>query len=528
MKLKVTFLFFWTCLIAVSIAKAQLSQPFRFEKEIKGSEQGPMVVSLKKEGLALISDDEESLQGQKKWLIEILDSTLSKIWSTDIELNNRALLVGFEYNTNHVYFLFREGESSYYNFQLFTINFVEQKVSHDDVKFEIDFKLTHFTMSGSSGIFGGYINSEPAVLLYDRSSSHPKVLPGLFMRDTKLLDVRANQNESFNILLAERKDRDKTILGVRTFDHQGNLLIDDNIDIDPRYSVLNGITSVLERDELMIVGTYAEGSGREALGLFSSVVDPFSEQMVNYIDFASMDHFLDYLGPKRAEDIKNKSQKLKTQGLLPNFTASVLPVRIEERSNGFFLLAEVYRSNQVNSNNYWRTNSYPANTLGSPYYGYGSGYNMYNPSYASPYPTARSSPHLEVQMFESLVVQIDPNGNVQKSASIKLDNVRSNGIEQTGDFVLKQDSIFLLYKKDNDIFYQEELRADDDKPTVNQTKIKLNSFNDELKFDQTQEGSTRHWFGEHFYVWGYQTIRDKTRVSDKVRRVFYVNRITVE
>ncbi|MEJ0056523.1 MAG: hypothetical protein WDN75_13245 [Bacteroidota bacterium] len=102
--------------------------------------------------------------------------------------------------------------------------------------------------------------------------------------------------------------------------------MDDIIEIDPRFYILSGLTSALERDELIIVGTYGENREREALGFFSVVVDPFNEQQVSYSDFSSLEHFLDYLPPKRAKKIKQKASRQKTLGQQPNYTQHVAPL----------------------------------------------------------------------------------------------------------------------------------------------------------------------------------------------------------
>ena len=315
-----------TCGTRMSLA--QLQQPFRFEQEIKNSEDGFTVISLKKEGLALVRDMKKYAKGKSKWQLEIIDTTLTKVWSTELDLDSKLSLVGYEYAPQFVYLLFREGESDYYSFRLLTVRFYDKVIDSSEIKFEVNFKMTHFTMAGNNAVFGGYVSNEPAVLLYDQASDHPKVLPGLFANDIKLLDVRANQNQSFNVLLTERKGPDKKRLMLRTYDHDGNLLIDDIIDVDPKYTILAGLTSSLERDEMIIAGTYGEGGIKQALGVFSVVVDPFNDQPISYTDFCSLEHFLDYLSPRKAEKIKVRAQRQKTLGRLPDYKTYIVPLRL--------------------------------------------------------------------------------------------------------------------------------------------------------------------------------------------------------
>jgi hypothetical protein len=382
--------------------------------------------------------------------------------------------------------------------------------------------MTHFTVAGKNALFGGYIINEPAVLLYDASSEHPKVLPGLFISDMTLLDVRTNQNQSFNVVLTERKGKENKHLIVRTFDSDGNQLMDDIIAIDSRYAVLTGVTNALERDEMIIVGTYGEGMGKQAMGFYSVVVDPFNEQAVTYTDFASLAHFLDNLSPRKSEKIKSKAQQQRAQGHLPDYRTYVVPFRIEERANSFYLLAEQYYPTSSLSNS--PTGYYNPYSYG--YMPYGLSPSM-SRSYNSPY-LYNNSRTSDVHMTQSLVVELSPQGKIIKDASMKLEDVKQHGLEQVADFTVVHDSIFLVYKKESEIQYQEEAGDMDEKPLVKSTKIRLLTEHDVLRHESENEGETRFWYDHHFYVSGYQTIKDATRLTDQTRRIFYVNRLTVD
>ncbi len=502
-------------------ALGQFKQPYRFERELKTSEEGVTVISLKKEGLAFVRDMNKYEQGKKRWQLEVVDTTLSSVWLTEFELETRLILVGYEYSHTQLFLLFREGESEMHNLELLTLHLPEKSFQKDKIKFELNFKLTHFTIAGSSALFGGYVSGEPAVLLYNQSSDKPKVLPGLFMKDIALLDIRTNQNQSFNVLLAERRGIEKKRLVVRTYDQDGNLLIDDVIDVDPKYSILSGLTSALERDEMIILGTYGENNERQALGFFSVVVDPFNEQAVSYTDLSSLQHLLDYLPGKKSGKIKEKAQKQKNLSHLPNYKAYVVPIRIEEKSNGFYLLAEMY----TQSTNF---DLYPTSPNYNPY---SNGYSptgaspFSNRSYSAPYPY-NPPRNPSVEMIQTMVMQFGGRGQVEKDVSMKLDDIRQPGLEQVGDFLVAGDSVFMTYKKEGEIFYQNASGDPEEKSSIKQAKVKLLSPYDALKNEDEDTGGVRFWYDQHFFVWGFQTIKNSTIEGNQTRHVFYVNKIS--
>jgi hypothetical protein len=504
---------------------SQVAQPFRCEREVKYSEEGFTVIPLKKEGIALIRDIREYAHGKKKWRLEVLDTMLSSVWTTELELETRFNLVGYEYNPRHLYLLFREGDNESYNFELLTILFHEQEVQTSPIKFEINFRLTHFTIAGTSAVFGGHIVNEPAVILWSQITKQPKVLPGLFISDVSLLDVRMNQNQSFNVLLVERHQKENKKMTVRTYDQEGNLLLEDIILIEGHISIMTGLTSSLENEEMIVAGTYGENSGKQATGYFTAVVDPFNEQVVNYTDFSSLTHFTDYLSPRRAEKVKEKAKKQKDLGRMPDYKVYVTPYRIEERPEGFYLLSELYFPTSS-------VNSYPYG--GSYYNPYGSGYYPYGVSpfsnrYAnSPYSYNNSMRNTDIRTSQTMVMSVGLHGKPGKDVSMKLNEYKGSALEQVGDFIVSRDSICIVYKNDNELTYQKMTGDPDEKPTVRKAKIRLQNPSDVLKDEDENEGQVRFWYDKQFFVWGYQTLKDATREGDQTRHVFYITRFSLD
>src|SRR5690606_24604795 len=184
--------------------------------------------------------------------------------------------------------------------------------------------------------------NEPAILLYEPAANSIKVIPGFFQKDNELVELRVNENETFNSVLVDRSQRSQRTVVFRTFDAAGNLLLEDVIPIEEDVTLQNNLSTTLEREELLLLGTWGEKQGKQSLGFYSIAIDPFSQQKVNYYHVGVMDHFLDYLNPKRAGKIKESTRDAISDGRTPSFTSYAMPFRIEETSEGFVMLAEVY------------------------------------------------------------------------------------------------------------------------------------------------------------------------------------------
>jgi len=510
---------FFNLAIAGTSVLAQPKQQYRAHFNGKATDHPYDLISMHSEGLALVRDLQKYEKGNKKWSVELLDTTLTLFWSRELELDSRLSLVGFEHLPGKLYLLFRESQTTFLNFQLATLDFIEDTVQLDPVKFELHFQLTHFTVSGNTALFGGYINSEAAVLLFDNSSDRPKVLPGLFTKNISLLDLRANMNGSFNVLLLEKRRADHQLLLLRTFDPAGNLIVEDQIDVDGRYSILSGMTSQLIQDEMMIAGTYGTGNNNEALGVFSVVVDPFGEQPIYFTDLGSISHFLDYLPEKKAKKVFDKVMKDKSMGKVPNYKANLLPIRLAETGNCFYLFAESFHPpSHVNyypyGNPAWNNLYYPYATPGYPY--------RATPFDNAYYPQATRT--AEVKMIQSIVIRFKAPSATPEAATMAFDDVRRPILDQTGDFIIRKDSILIAYKYKSDVFFQTESEDAMIRAVPTKVPVQLAQASDALR-DEEDEGGLRFWFDKHFYAWGYRKVRGPVDDNLESRYEFYVNRL---
>jgi hypothetical protein len=273
----------------------------------------------------------------------------------------------------------------------------------------------------------------------------------------------------------------------------------------------------------MVMGTYGEGNGKQAVGIFSSMVDPFGDQPVTYTDLGSIEHFLDYLPEKKAQKIKAKIAKSKTAGKTPNYKANLLPIRLAEHGGAFYLMAEVFHpSSTINSYPYgnpsWNNSYNPYNPFSSTGYPRSNRYD--NPYYSEP--VVRNS---EVRMIESIVVRFTPGGNAPQGTSMKFEDVKRPLMEQTSDFVISRDSVVMAYKKENEIIYQQESGDPISLPTTNKASILLLHPDDLFKNEREQAGGLRFWYDNRAYLWGYRRVRITTENDIESRYVFYVNRL---
>jgi len=503
------------------LTTAQSIQTNRYELEQKNSDQEFILVSMQAEGIALIRDMEKYKDGKQLWQLIRVDTTLQEVWSMELDIENRLRLVGYEYKDNHIYLLFRSGEHEASDLTLFTIHIGSQEIRRYTIKQELSFKVTHFSALASSVALGGYVSNEPAILLYNLENEKAKIVPGFFISDTELLDLRVNTNNTFNTVITDRNNKQTQKLILKTFDASGAMLIEDIIEVDEKRTILSGMTSTLINDELLLVGTWTVGNSKLASGIYTTLIDPFSEQPINYYDFGQLQHFLDYQKDKRILTLKERSLIANKAGEIPDFKTYAIPMRLEEQPTGFALLTEVYQpSSSINTNPYWNNN------YGLPYAGYSPyGYNPFmNRYYNTPY-QFNNPQTSETKMLHASLSLFDLKGKLLNDYGLKLEDKKAAGLEQTSDFIFYGDHIALAYKKEKELIIN---TAKPDGVVTPETLVTQLEETAIIRHDSNNNSLIRSWYKNIFFVSGYQNIKDKSgKTEDHTRFVFYINKIEV-
>lgn len=506
-----------------STAFAQLQQTQRYEQEFKYSDGVFSIISLDEEGILLIRDRERFEGGKRIWEAIHLDADLKEQKTITLPMETRNRLIGYETSPGQVLLLYRQGDTEKNNIELVEMNLSGDEHPRHVIKPEVAMNFTHFTRVGNSAILGGYVNKEPSVLMYDLRAQSMKIIPGFFQKDTELVDLRVNVNRTFNVVLIERSQRDERKVVFQTYDEHGNRLLEDVVTIDDRRTLQSGLTSMLVREDLILLGTWGEGNSKQANGFFALPIDPFRDQKIKFTALGELNHYLDYMKEKRARRIKENTQQVVSNGGIPNFINYVMPYRIREYEEGFLLFAEAYSPSSGFSDFSRPYSPYYYNPYYSPYGWYYPGYGRL---YSRPYSYGHRSRNDEIKTYQSMVISFAPDGTVQWDQSLQLDDVKKGSMEQVADFHYVNGHLIFVQKDKSEIVARWILPENgEDDETVTQ-KLLLPNPDDEIRSEKEEEGGIQYWYGNNFFVWGYHTIRNTT-LKERVRDVFYINKVEV-
>lgn len=506
----------------ISQVMAQVAQPARWEHALKYSEASYSVISMRHEGLALVRDSEDFLNGKRKWELTLLDTALQQTWSTILLTEPDYSFLGYEHTPGQLNLMFRKQATEVLSAQIIDIDLASRIIRNTVTDIKLQIRLTHYTVTDGNCVFGGYVGLEPVLVIYDPLKNKNIIVPGFFLTETELLDVRPNKNSTFNVLLAQRIQGKKKLI-FRTFDKHGNILVEDEIPIDEGKTILSGASSVLEHDEVLIAGSFAFQNNRQASGIFSCLIDPFSEQPVQYTEFHQFQHFLDYLSDKKASRIRQKAAERESESKNPEYRTNVGIHRIEEFKNGFALFGESYLTATTSNNIYTNPYGNPAarTAVPTPY-----AYTPNNRYYNNPYLYQPAS-LAEIRMQQGFVVGFDKKGRRLWDYAIPMEELKTYSLDQVSDFVIENNAPNFLFKHEDELKFSNHATDTLQIAPAKAIPIRLNSAFEESRSVEDEDGNVRQWYANTFFVWGVANIKG-LRPDIESRRVFFINKVVLE
>jgi hypothetical protein len=514
----VIWLTFW-----VGQVSAQITQPLRWEHELKYTEGTYSLVSMREQGMALVRDLNDYDGDKAKWEVLWLDTVLQQKWSTILLVENNYTFLGYEYTPDNLNLMFRKADIEFLNVQIFDIDLRTQTIRQSKADAKLQVRLTHYTVANGNCVFGGYVGADPVLIIFEPAANRQMIVPGFFLAQSELLDVRPNSNGTFNILMGQRiQGQEKLIF--RTFDKRGTILVEDIMAIDEEKTILSAACSVLQHDEVMIGGAFALKNNRQATGLFSCLVNPFIEQPLQYTEFHQLQHFLDYLPDRKARKIKEKATQRETYGREPDYRTNVGVYRIEEFKGGFALFGESFIATTTAANNFY-ANPYASDIYARHYNFGGMPYGSYPYSGRNPTMINRGITYsTEKRMQQGFALGFDYKGRRLWDYAINMNDFKAFGREQVADFTVHNGVPHFLYKDESTLKFSNHSADSTQISQPVDITIRLNQPTEEARPADNDDGQVRFWYGRYFFVWGVTNIRD-SRPQVPNRRVFYVNKI---
>ncbi len=482
--------------------ESHVDQTKRFEVEINIFDKPFDLINGEENGLLMVRPtDERNKEGNLKFELIGLDTALEVRWEIDYFINRFWQYRGYDYEDGAFYLLFKYERHGSKNLKILKLNLENGDTTHFTIKNLVPIQLTEFEMTPKAALLGGYFNSNPLVIYYNLETQKSKVLPGIYENRTELIQLKVEEEkETFIVIVSEKTFDRRNTLGIKTYDFEGNLL--SNTKLDPEFdrSLVFGRAAEFDYDGSLIAGTYSGKRSSYSQGLFVATIDPQEKQKVNYYNYADLENFFSYMKAKRQKRIANKIERKKVKGKKIKFNYRLLVHDIIENNGQYIMLGEAFYPKYNNTASYAGISAYssPGN--------YGSYFAGYRYTHA-------------------IVIGFNNKGKILWDNSFQIEDVLSLSLDQYVHADVREDDIVLFYMYDNEI-RTKIIKGNEVVEGKSFDNIKLSFQDDVLKNSYSNMGGLELWYGNTFYAYGTQNIKNLRDQGVKLnRRVFFINKI---
>jgi hypothetical protein len=327
------------------------------------------------------------------------------------------------------------------------------------------------------------------------------VLPGIYENRTELIQLKVEEEkETFVVIVSEKTFDKRNTLGIKTYDFDGILLGNTKLDPEFNRSLIFGRAAEFDYDGSLIAGTYSGKRSSYSQGLFVATIDPQEKQKVNYYNFADLENFFSYMKAKRRNRIANKIERKKVKGKKIKFNYRLLVHEIIENNGQYIMLGEAFYPKYNTTPSYAGSSAY---TTAGNYGSYFAGY----------------------RYTHAIVIGFNNKGKILWDNSFQIEDVLSLSLDQYVHADVREEDIVLFYMYDNEI-RTKIIKGNEVVEGKSFDNIKLSFQDDVLKNSYSDIGGLELWYGNTFYAYGTQNIKNLRDQGVKLnRRVFFINKV---
>lgn len=500
----------------------QINQSHRIEIPFKYADENFLLELAGDQGLILFRESKERGNKKENWEILVLDINLEEKLSFNIEVDYKYSIMGYDYSEGNFYLLFKNDHTSKGDFLLVKASIENGEIINHHIANELIIDVSHLLINDESLVMGGYVNFRPTFMVFDYLNDKIEVVPGFFNSKSEVLDFNYDKvHQSYNVLMGQKNALNHNEISLTSFDKNGRILIDERYEFDNNWRALNGRVIIGSNNRVLISGSYATNNSFYSQGFYFGSLVPGKDLSMKYIGFTEIDHFFDYMSPKRASRIKSKIKNSQGNNKPFEFKTHVYVHELREDEGGFLVVSELYSPEFKESSS---SVAMGYSELSDRSYSDNTGQKYVNRS--SKLTNTDGASH--ISYHETVVLGLDENGKLLWDQSIPLDEVETLALEQVSQIYKMKEKGVLLYRKVDSLIY----KSFDPKETVlSDSSIVINTFQefDEIGNHTESQGHIQHWYDDIFIVWGYQKINNNQFVqAEKKRNIFFINKLLIE
>lgn len=468
------------------------------------------IVPAHEDGILVVQETYERSKDGFVWKVHLVDTALNIVWTENLIVDYGWRYIGYDYNEKDFLLLFSASE---YNME----EMIVKKVSYDGqrvVDFNIDtvipLELTHFEVVGDALIFGGNASGRPAIVYYNLNDRRPIVLPGIYNNKSSIVAIQiSDKYQLFSVLISEKTTSNDYTITLKVFSSKGDMIYTSKLETEAEKSLIDAVSTYFKNGEQYVSGTYGTRKSDRSVGFYLAKLKGGEQEFIKYHPYTDLYNFFSYMKDNQKDRVKKKIDRKKIRGKSVKMNYRLLVHEIVRRGNEFILIGEAYypKYGSVNTGSYFMS------------------YDPFSPTAST---DNRNNNFLGYQYTHAVVVGFNEDGEILWDNSFEISDVLLPSLEENIQVNIQKDKIVLLYTFD-DTIRSRILSKGDMVEGKAHDPIELKYENDELKEARSEIDGMKEWYGESFYAFGTQRIKNVVDlVDDKNRKVFYINKVTLK
>jgi hypothetical protein len=349
------------------------------------------------------------------------------------------------------------------------------------------------------------MKNEPIINIQKMGSPLAKARLVGFSQKSILHDIKPLTDSTYTIITSDEK---KQYLMIDEINVDGNKSHQRNFELGKDRKIFSAMLENSSKGQ-MIVGMWTGHNSLKPNGIFTvpSSGSSNDNENIRIYTFAELNHFLEFLPPKKVSHLIEKMTHEKEKGQDFHYELHVSPVRLISRADGFDYFCIVYDVNW-NSNKSIGTSRIMLSAANSD-------------ASLTSYDSFTGTTDLRPAIVSSSVLKINFAGEVVNTLQASPESLRSINVNKVSDFCDLDDKVSILFCQQNNLTV---VSKDNSNQTKSRDVVTLKVLpNEEEIVSETGTSNIAHWYDRSFCVYGFRRIKEKT--TEKIRYVFFMNKV---
>ncbi len=493
-------------------AQVAITQSNRFEVVLREGEEHYQIATAEEKGLYLFRREslrfavKDADKKQSIWTARKLNASLQEQWREKFYLDRNFDFQSKKVNSEQLYLLFRHRERGTRRMKLVRLDSENGQTAYWDIKSALQLTIQDFHIMNRGVLVEGYLGSRPIALFFDFTTGVPRLLPGLFMENSRWMQLNVLP-ERIEALIGVYGRRQNALIW-RVYDTQGNIL-DNKIIRSAKGKGLNfaRLTSG-KNEEGIIAGTYGNINSEYSRGVFLTKVDIRGSQDIQYHNYGDLKQFFGYMKARRERRVLERIRRRKSKNRKIRFSYRLLLHELTKKNGQYLLFGEAFYPK-------YRSTSRAYGQV-SPVFSFDNG--LYN--------AARVFDGY--RYTHAVVIAFDENGELLWDNSFEINDVTSFELGQFVDISIQDELSVLLYIKDN-ILNAKVIEKGNVIKDKTQIDIDLGPQEGVVEKSPARVNGVEAWYDNAFLAYGTQKVRKPALISGLSDvEVFFINKVTYQ